>query len=148
MSDTSAPAKIDRLRRDLSYTYGVKLEDAPFETEAVQRGERRAAGEGFAYPMAVSLTMYSNESTNGEWQPGSLRAVVPLSGERLHSKQLFMTPEQRERAALAAGAEQQGPSEDAPAAQAPRAAAPAAPTPTAAQDMDFGSGDMNFGSSN
>lgn len=148
VSDTAAPAKIDRLRRDLSYTYGVKLEDAPFETEAVQRGERRAAGEGFAYPMAVSLTMYSNESTNGEWQSGSQRAVVPLSGERLHSKQLFMTPEQRERAALAAGAEQQGPSEDAPAAQAPRAAAPAAPTPTAAQDMDFGSGDMNFGSSN
>lgn len=145
VSETAAASKLDRLRRDLSYTYGVDLEKTPFETEAVSRGERRSAGEGYAFPMAISLTMYSNEGTGGEWQPGSLRAVVPLSGSHLHSKQLFMTPEQRERAALGAGVNQAAPS-DAPEAHAPAAAAPAAPAPKG-QDMDFGSGDMDFGAS-
>lgn len=145
VSDTAAASKLDRLRRDLSYTYGVDLEKTPFEAEAVVRGERRTAGEGYAFPMAISLTMYNNEGTGGEWQPGSLRAVVPLSGERLHSKQLFMTPEQRERAALGANANQ-APGEDAPEAHAPAAAAPAAPAPKG-QDMDFGTGDMDFGAS-
>ena len=145
VSESAAASKLDRLRRDLSYTYGVDLEKTPFETEAVSRGERRAAGEGYAFPMAISLTMYSNKD-DGEWQPGSQRAVVPLSGDRLHSKQLFMTPEQRERATLAAGAAPAA-GEDAPAAQAPEAAAPAAAkaTPAKGQDMDFGASDMDFG---
>lgn len=150
VSDSAGASKMERLRRDLSYTYGVDLEKTPFETQAVSRGERRAAGEGYAFPMAISLTMYSNEGTGGEWQPGSQRAVVPLSGERLHSKQLFMTPEQRERAALAVGAAPVA-GEDAPEAQAPQAAAPAAAKPAGpakGQDMDFGTGDMDFGSSN
>lgn len=145
VSETAAASKLDRLRRDLSYTYGVNLEETPFEVEAVSRGERRTAGEGYAFPMAISLTMYSNKE-DGEWQPGSQRAVVPLSGERLHSKQLFMTPEQRERANLSAGA---APAADAPEAQAPQAAAPeaSAATPAKGQEMDFGgAGDMDFGS--
>lgn len=144
VSDTAAASKMERLRKDIAYTYGVNLEQTPIEAEAVQRGTRRSAGEGFAIPMAISLTMYSNDTTGGAWVPGSQRAVVPLSGELLHSKQLFMTPEQRERAALTAGANHSNPMDDA-GHQAPEAAgvAPAAPAPAA--DMDFGSSDMDFG---
>ena len=145
VSETAAASKLERLRRDLSYTYGVDLEKTPFETEAVSRGERRAAGEGYAFPMAISLTMYANKD-DGEWQPGSQRAVVPLSGSYLHSKQLFMTPEQRERSLLAAGAAP-AVGEDAPGSQAPESAVPAAApaTPKKGSDMDFGANDMDFG---
>lgn len=142
-------SKLERLRRDIMYTYSVKLDETPFEADAVQRGERRAGGESFAIPMAISLTMYKNETTGGLWQAGSPRAVIPLSGELLHSKQLFMTPEQRERAALNVGAAQQ-PTQGAPAPQdstpapAAQAAAPAAP----ARDVDFGGDDLEFGGGN
>jgi len=144
-SVNGAPSKLDRLRRDASYTYALNLERTPIEAEAVVRGERRTGGEGFAIPMAVSLTMYKNEGTDGEWVPGSLRSVVPLSGELVHSKQLFMTPEQRERALLAGVSADAAPAVD---TGVPEAATPvvAPAMSVSAADMDFGSDDVDFGS--
>ena len=142
VSATDAPSKLERLRRDITYTYGVQLDKTPIEADAVSRGERRLGGESFAIPMAVSLTMYSNDSTDGEFLPGSLRAVVPMGGELVHSKQLFMTPDQRERAALNS-APQAGQDDATPSAAEQTPAAE--PRPAAGKDVDFGAGDMDFG---
>ena len=36
-----APSKLERLRRDIAYTYGVKLDETPVEADAIDRGGRR-----------------------------------------------------------------------------------------------------------
>ncbi len=142
-SAQGAPSKLERLRRDIAYTYGVKLDETPVEADAIDRGGRRVGGESYAIPMAVSLTMYNktDEQTHTEeWVPGALRSVVPLAGDLVHSRQLFLTPEQRERAALSAGA---APEQAAP--EAPEAAQPEQRTSApAGGEIDFGAGDMDF----
>jgi hypothetical protein len=69
-----------------------------------------------------------------------LRSVVPLAGDLVHSRQLFLTQEQRERAALSAGAAPEQAAPDAPEAAQPeqRTSAPAG------GEIDFGAGDMDF----
>ena len=40
-SAQGAPSKLERLRRDIAYTYGVKLDETPVEADAIDRGGRR-----------------------------------------------------------------------------------------------------------
>lgn len=137
-SANDSASKLERLRRDIAYTYGIDLEKTPLETKAVEKNGRRVGGESFAIPMAVSLTMYSNESTGNQWVPGSLRSVVPIGDTVVHSRDLFKTPEQRERARLNAPAQQAAQEHAEPEAQAPQQQEAAPATPAAGMDIDFG----------
>ena len=82
--------------------------------------------------------MYSNESTGNQWVPGSLRSVVPIGDTVVHSRDLFKTPEQRERARLNAPAQQAAQEHAEPEAQAPQQQEAAPATPAAGMDIDFG----------
>lgn len=136
-------SKLERFLRDAQYTYGFDREKTPVEVNVtkVTRGgkERVIPGEGYFMPVAVSQTLYAAPAENGEtvWLPGSIRALVPMGSDLKPSRQIYMTPAQRQvAAAISAPGADDAP--DAPQNEAPEVppAAPAAP----AADLDFGFG--------
>lgn len=142
-SASDSPSKLERFLRDAQYTYGFDREKSPVEVNVtkVNRGgrERVIAGEGFYMPVAISQTLYTSVGDGGEavWLPGSIRALVPMGNDLKPSRQIFMTPAQRQvAAAISAPGSDETP--DLPTNDAPEAPAPA--QASGGSDLDFGFG--------
>lgn len=136
------PSKLERFRRDAAFIYKIDPAKTPFEVDATDvkvRGEtKRLPGKGFLIPIAVSQTMFQNASTDSQWLPGAIRALVPTGNEALPSEMMFMTPHQRTVALEAAAANPA--MDDAPEAMDQGMSAPAAPA-AVDKDLDFGFGE-------
>ena len=136
-------SKLERFLRDAQYTYSYDREKTPIEVNVakVNRAgkERVIPGDCYFMPVSISQTLYQAPDESGEqkWLLGSIRAMVPMGGELLHSRQMYMTPAQRQVAASmnAPGADE---TPDVPQGEAPQQT-PAAATPASA-DLDFGFG--------
>ncbi len=137
-ADAGRASKLDRLLRDIEYTYGVDMKEHPIEVDAVTYNNRKVGGNSDMAPIAVSVSVYANDKKGGELTRRSMRGLVVTGPEFIPNRYVLMTPEQQQRAALAADQARDvdhGPEQN----QAPAEAAPNA------SSMSFDDDDVNFG---
>jgi hypothetical protein len=138
---TAKRSKLENVFGDMKMGLGIDLDATPVMSDAVTRTRdgrsRRAAGDSFAVPIAVSLTLYANDKTEQKFVPGAVRAIVPMGSTVVHSRQLYMTPAQRQ---LAASTNAPAADDHAPTAQDAPEQSSAKPAAAGGEDLDFGFG--------